>query len=99
MAPCQEPVEVPDFRVKLVVPLRSDRDDAVRANLSHVGCHLENSIVRDTLAVAYLHECQLPLAPALHISRGDDQGAEVVTFARFVDSDSLAGGLGSVWCQ
>ena len=89
MSPGQQAIQVPDLRVEFVVPLRADRDNAVGANHPDVGCHFENTAVRDFLAVPDIHEGQFTLCGGVDEDGGDDQRAKVVSLAGFVDADSL----------
>jgi hypothetical protein len=93
MSPGQQAIQVSDLCIEFVVSLRTDCNNAVRANHSNIGCHVENAAVGYLLAVPDVHERQFALRDDVNKDSGDDQGAKIVSLARFIDADAFDGAV------
>ena len=89
MSPCQQAIQVSDFRVQFVVSLRANGDNAVRADRPDVRRHLENASVRDFLAVSDIHEREFLLCGGVDEHGGNDERAKIIALAGLIDSDAF----------
>ncbi len=63
----------------------------MRTDGFYIRGHFQNASIGDLLAVADLHQFEFPLRGGIHKDGRDDERAEIITLARFIDADTFDG--------
>ena len=88
MAPSQQPIQILDFAIQFIVPLRSDGDDAVGTDPADHPAPFLISVHPRFFCYPDLHEDEILLRDRCHKDGCDNERTEIVSLAGFVDPDT-----------